>query len=1051
MPLSDVTCPHCGRNWFAEASGALEVTCAGCGSSVQMVTVKTPATLPSTNRPTKQRKRTFAARETTRRGPKAWKVGDTILDLYDVTALLGRGGMGEVFRVRHRGWGIDLAVKTPLPAVLDDDEGRDAFVREAETWAELGVHPHVVTCHYVRTIGGIPRIFAEFVEGGSLLEWIRGRKFVDVAQKLDVAIQFAWGLQRAHEIGVIHQDVKPANVMMTPDGVAKVTDFGLSKAKGKIAVAPGVAGDTAMVSVSGFTPTYCSPEQWERRPLTRRTDLWSWAVSVLEMFAGQTLWSNGVEAPLSMGKVELPPGLRPFLAACFSIDPEKRPATMRDAAEAVRAIHGSFSRAEPKTSRALADGLNNRALSMLDLGREAESAALFDQALAADPRHGVAIYNRGLLDWRAGRLTDDALLRRLREQPELVAHVEAERGAVVEGKKVEGHRGAITSVAVARGLTVTGGRDRTVRLWPSGASLEGHTDGVNAVAVTPDGWLVVSAGVDKTLRAWNVSTRKCLKVFEGHAGPASGVAVSADGKRAISSSWDGTLKLWEVASGRCVKTLKEHTEGVNALAATPDFLLAVSAGSDGTMRVWNLEQGRCIATLTGHKGGVLAAAVSPDGRTALTGGIDQLVRAWDLSTMRCDHVCAGHGDRVLAVATDGTSVGSGGRDRTVRVWEAERCRRTIETADAVLAVALDGRILAAGDGLRAFERAQPSRSPLVIVRPRRSEQISADEQRVSQTLDKARVAIGRKNWRQAATLLAQARAVAGYERAPEALELWAEVSRSTGRGVLRDVWQRSVRPAGAEKKSAENWNGTLAASPAGRQVTVTETATGACLRKHEGAVVCLAMSWDGRTVFGGAADGLVRAWTAERETKFAEGHKGAVLAIAVSANGRQVLTGGADGKLRLWNAESGRVTRAIDAHARPVTGVAMSADGTFAVSVSEDGALKLWMADGRCLRVLEGHAGEVLDVTMSPDLRTVTTVGRDRTVREWHLDWNLSALDPAMWHEGARPWLEAALACAMPREQLMKRLEWGGYGWLRPEGVALKLSELEKTTSRPEA
>jgi WD40 repeat protein len=1042
MALSDVTCPHCGRNWFADAEGAIEVTCSGCGTSVQVPTVKTPATLPGTDRSTKRRaKKSFAVRDTTRRGPKAWKVGDTILDLYDVTALLGRGGMGDVFRVRHRGWGIDLAVKTPRAEILDDDEGRDAFVREAETWAELGVHPHVVTCHYVRTIGGIPRIFAEFVEGGSLLEWIRNRKLADTAQNLNIAIQFAWGLQRAHEIGVIHQDVKPANVMMTPDGVAKVTDFGLSKAKGRVPVAPGVAGDTAMVSVSGFTPAYCSPEQWERRPLTRRTDLWSWAVSVLEMFAGQTLWANGVEAPRSMGRVEMPGKLREFLAACFALDPEKRPATMRDAAEALRAIHGSFTRPEPKSSRALADGLNNRALSMLDLGRQSESVRLFDEALAADPQHAVAIYNRGLLDWRAGRLTDDALIRRLRERPDLVAHVEAERGEVREGAKVAGHRGAITSVAVARGLIVTGGRDRSVRLWPSGAALEGHTDGVNAVAVTPDGWLVLSASVDRTIRAWNVSTRKSLKVLEGHTGPVSGVAGSADGKRALSSSWDGSLKLWEVSTGKCVKTLREHLEGVNALSATPDFLLAVSAGSDGTARVWNLETGRCVATLSGHKGAVLAASVAPDGRRALTGGADHVVRAWDLATMECLEVCEGHGDRVLALATDGSIAVSGGRDRTVRVWDGARCVRTIETADAVLAVALDGRILAAGDGLRAFERLAPSRSPLIIVRPRRSEQISEEEQRVSQTLEKVRVAIGRKNWKQAAMLLAQARAVAGYERAPEALELWAEVSRWTGRGVLRDAWQRSVAPGKADRIAA-NWNGTLVATASGRQVKVCD-ASGACGRTFEGAVVSLAMSWDGGTVFGGGADGSVRAWNADGERRFAEGHVGAVLAIAVSADGRQVLTGGADGKLRLWHGASGRVTRAIDAHARPVTGVAMSADASFAVSVSEDGTLKLWtLGDGRCLRVLEGHAGAVLDVALSEDLRTVTTVGRDRTIREWHLDWNLSALDPAMWHEGARPWLEAALTCGMGQEELLKRLQGGGYGWLRPEGVALKLSEI---------
>ena len=109
-------------------------------------------------------------------------------------------------------------------------------MREAANWVQLELHPLTVTCHYVRMLGGIPRLFAEYVEGGTLADWIRSRKLYEgghnkaVERMLDVMIQFAWGLHYAHEQGLVHQDIKPGNVMMSPDGMAKVTDFGLAKA-----------------------------------------------------------------------------------------------------------------------------------------------------------------------------------------------------------------------------------------------------------------------------------------------------------------------------------------------------------------------------------------------------------------------------------------------------------------------------------------------------------------------------------------------------------------------------------------------------------------------------------------------------------------------------------------------------------------------------------------------------------------------------------------------------------------------------------------------------
>ncbi|ONH26549.1 hypothetical protein BL253_24090 [Pseudofrankia asymbiotica] len=149
-----------------------------------------------------------------------WKVGDRILGLYEVLEVFTAGGMGLVYRVHHLGWGVDLAVKSPRLDLPGGDAIRESFLREARLWVSLGVHPYVCTCHYVRTLDGIPRAFAEFVDGGSLHDWIEdGRLYsgghrAALARILDIAAQVAWGVAHAHERGVVHQDLKPANVLL---------------------------------------------------------------------------------------------------------------------------------------------------------------------------------------------------------------------------------------------------------------------------------------------------------------------------------------------------------------------------------------------------------------------------------------------------------------------------------------------------------------------------------------------------------------------------------------------------------------------------------------------------------------------------------------------------------------------------------------------------------------------------------------------------------------------------------------------------------------------
>ncbi len=172
--------------------------------------------------------------------------GTTLLSIYRIESdAIESGGMGRVWRVHHTGWNTDLAMKQPRPESFVSDEQKEKFIEECQVWIELGLHPHIVSCHYVRDIDGTPTIFAEWMEGGTLEEWIRSGKLYEGSEAeqqvriLDMAIQFARGLHYAHErkndngenMGIIHQDVKPANVLLSSDGVVKISDFGLASAR----------------------------------------------------------------------------------------------------------------------------------------------------------------------------------------------------------------------------------------------------------------------------------------------------------------------------------------------------------------------------------------------------------------------------------------------------------------------------------------------------------------------------------------------------------------------------------------------------------------------------------------------------------------------------------------------------------------------------------------------------------------------------------------------------------------------------------------------------
>ena len=359
--------------------------------------------------------------------------GEVLADLYEVEERLGFGGMGEVWKVKHREWGISLAMKEIRPDLVSDDIARQAFVREAETWIKLPMHPNIVTAYYVRELDGMLRLFCEFVEGENLAQRLARAGKLDVRTALDLAIQCLDALSHAHRSGLAHRDIKPANVLLGRDGTVKLTDFGLAKGAESEELHAG-GGRQLMESVfttRGGTPAHMSPEQSRRQggadvEVGMASDLWSFAVMYYELLTGGRPGYGSAAATFvkqylrEHARNQPPPRavVKPVWW-CLQERVDKRPAPDRLATDLrgryVKVVREPYRRAVPAAIEAGPDELNNQALSLLDLGREEEARRKWAKAVLNDPGHLSSLQNLALLASREGPIADelDRMLRRV--------------------------------------------------------------------------------------------------------------------------------------------------------------------------------------------------------------------------------------------------------------------------------------------------------------------------------------------------------------------------------------------------------------------------------------------------------------------------------------------------------------------------------------------------------------------------------------------------------------------------------------------------------------
>jgi serine/threonine protein kinase len=261
------------------------------------------------------------------------------LSHYEITAKLGEGGMGEVWRAIDTALNREVAVKVLPEEMAADPERLERFKREAQAIAALN-HPNIVTIHSVEEAEGLHLLTMELVDGQSLDQMLPPSGF-DLDRLFALAIQIAEALASAHEKGIVHRDLKPANVMVTDDGRVKVLDFGLAKLAGQ----GEEAEETQLMTQAGMllgTVPYMSPEQVQAKPVDHRSDIFSLGILLYEMATGERPFHGDNSAsvisavlkeqppPVTELKRDLPNHLGRIVRRCLEKLPQRRFQSARD-------------------------------------------------------------------------------------------------------------------------------------------------------------------------------------------------------------------------------------------------------------------------------------------------------------------------------------------------------------------------------------------------------------------------------------------------------------------------------------------------------------------------------------------------------------------------------------------------------------------------------------------------------------------------------------------------------------------------------------------------
>ena len=605
---------------------------------------------------------------------------------YRIIKQVGQGGFGAVYMASDLSFGNRVvAIKEMSQSGLSQQdliEATNAFTREALMLASLS-HPNLPRIYEQFTEMGRWYLVMDFIEGETLEEYASKsfRGYLPLNEALDIGIQLCTVLDYLHTRfpPIIFRDLKPANVMRTPNGHLYLIDCGIARH-----FKPGQAADTIALG----SPGYAAREQYSKAQTqtTPRSDIYSLGATLHQLLTGDDPSLMPFQfAPLQRQPV--PAGLETLIMQMVELDARDRPSSMSYVKQELQRFAAQSTLRPAYTVPPKSQPLSPSLPPPLKPAR----APIAYLKAAPPPITRLATYRGHVKEvYTVGWSPDGKYIASGSgdETIQIWDFVQGSNVLVYSGHRHKVGKGLVQAIMWSPDgkYIVSGSWDKTVRIWDA---YTGHTistyrsyyEIVEAVAWSPDGKYIASGNRNGIAHVWNVASGKKIRNFLGHCVKEANLDVvslawSPNGKRIASASWDKTVKVWNAIKNSRKNNdyliYRGHKAEVNTLAWSPDGSRIASGGRDNVVHVWDSTKGDLLLTYRLHKGYIVGVAWSPDGTRIASAGADHSVHIWDAATAK--HICTytGHTARVNTVtwSPDSKYLASASNDKTVQIWQA---------------------------------------------------------------------------------------------------------------------------------------------------------------------------------------------------------------------------------------------------------------------------------------------------------------------------------------------------------------------------------------------